>query len=229
MITKMIALDWLSMKYNWAGVIVIPILCIFMGMFSPTFIIPLSVFWFLGFSTTPFSAEEKGELNYLYLTMPIRRVDVVRGRFALSILLMIVGLVIGISLLSMVSFAALNFDIPFLSSVTLSTEQYMALIAVSYFIYAFFNLFMFPFLFKLGYEKGKYLGTYLPIAVLFLALLTHDIIMWQFEVHTSIINILINYVAENLLLAVGGIVIISTKLLFLSYVVSVRAYNRRDF
>jgi hypothetical protein len=228
MIAKMVALDWRAMKYNWSGIFIIPLMSLFASLFSPLFIIPLTVFWFQGFSQSTFSAEEKGELNYLYLVMPIRRADVVLGRFALSFILMLVGLAVGTAMLLVVNFLW-SVGIVFFGRAGLYFSQYMALFAIGFLIYAFASVFSFPFLFKFGYEKGKYYGTYIPIIFMFTLLIVHDVIMWRFALHTSVINIVMGFVAGNLVITAGGIVILSIALLLFSYWLSLRIYSKRDF
>ena len=228
MISKMVALDWRAMKYNWSGVLLIPLMSLLASLFSPLFVIPITIFWFQGFSQSTFSAEEKGELNYLYLAMPIRRVDVVRGRFALSFVLMLVGLAVGTAMLSVVNFLS-NIGIVFFGRAVLYFSQYIALFAIGFLIYAFASLFSFPFLFKFGYEKGKYYGTYIPIIFVFALLIVHDVIMWQFSLQTSVINLVMGFISGNLFIMAGGFFILSIALLLLSYLLSVRIYNKRDF
>jgi len=228
MIAKMVALDWRAMKYNWYGVLGIPLMSLFASLFSPLFIIPMTVFWFQGFSQSTFSAEEKGELNYLYLVMPIRRIDVVRGRFALSFVLMLVGLAVGTAMLSVVNFLS-TMGVPFFGRAVLYFSQYMALFAIGFLIYAVASLFSFPFLFKFGYEKGKYYGTYAPIIFVFALLIVHDIIRWQFSLQTSVINLVMGFIAGHLFIMAGGFFVLSMGLLLLSYGLSVRIYNKRDF
>jgi hypothetical protein len=230
MIRKMIALDWRAMKYNWTNIYLIPIMVLLMGIFSPLFIIPMSVFCFLGFSTSTFFAEVKGELNYLYLAMPIRRADVVKGRFVFSFIMVVIGLVVGIVMKHLVNFASLNLGITFLGLAVLELNQYLALLAISFFIYAFFSLFMFPFLFMLGYEKGKYFGTYLPIIIAVVSPIVYTIIVNHFELQQAdFMSVLMGYVAENLSTAAIGTMVLAIIILLFSYMVSVRIYEKRDF
>ena len=77
MITKMIALDWRAMKVYQIRFLLLPIFALIIGWIYPVFVIPISVFMYMGFSINPFAVEEKGELNNLYLTLPVKRNTIV--------------------------------------------------------------------------------------------------------------------------------------------------------
>ena len=119
--------------------------------------------------------------------------------------------------------------IVFFGRAVLYFSQYMALFAIGFLIYAFSSLFSFPFLFKLGYEKGKYYGTYIPIILVFALLIVHDIATLRLSLHTSAINLAMGWVAGNLLVAMAGIVALSVAMLLFAYRLSVWIYNKRDF
>lgn len=97
MIAKMIALDWRAMKYYQIRVLLLPVFVFIFGVvYSPLTVIPMSVVMSLNFSLNPFAVEEKGELNNLYLTLPVRRKSIVAGRYILSIIMLLCGIAIGI-------------------------------------------------------------------------------------------------------------------------------------
>lgn len=77
MIAKMIALDWRAMKYYQIRLLLLPVFIFIFGVYSPLTVIPMSVILSLSFSLNPFAVAEKGELNNLYLTLPVRRKSIV--------------------------------------------------------------------------------------------------------------------------------------------------------
>ena len=95
----MIALDWRAMKYYQIRLLLLPVFVFIFGVYSPLTVIPMSVFLSLNFSLNPFAVEEKGELNNLYLTLPVRRKSIVAGRYILSIIMLLCGIAIGILIL----------------------------------------------------------------------------------------------------------------------------------
>lgn len=221
MIAKMIALDWRAMKVYQIRALLLPFFIFVFGFYLPLAVIPMSVFMFLSFSINPFAVEEKGDLNNLYLTLPVRRESIVAGRYMLSLIMMISGIALGVLIMPLVNRFAI-------SKWFIGIEGYLVIISLSYLLYAILNLFMFPTLFKLGYNKGKFWGFYLP--VFFFAIL--------FGVYSSITTLLgnttqtfdfITWVSENLLVLSGGLFILASILLFLSYILSLKLYSKRDF
>jgi hypothetical protein len=83
-------------------------------------------------------------------------------------------------------------------------------------------------LFKLGYQKGKFWGFYLPM-VLFAMLFGAYSAISSLPEYTTITIDFIVYASENLPLVSGGIVVLATILLILSYAISQKLYSKRDF
>ncbi len=225
MITKMIATDWRAMKIYHIRVLLLPLLAIALGWFSPWTIIPICAFACHNFSLNPFAVEEKGALNNLYLTLPIKRRDIVIGRYTLSLIILIFGILMGVVLMPFANT---------LSKIILKSEWYagfngtIALIAISFLLYTVFNLFTFPILFKFGYTKGKLWGVYLP--AIFFGLI--------FGVYFTITSLpgnellqlkLISYASENIIIVSGGLIFLAVVLLLMSYAISLKLYSKRDF
>ncbi|MCL2198392.1 MAG: ABC-2 transporter permease [Defluviitaleaceae bacterium] len=232
MITKMIAFDWLTMKKGLAvDFIIIPILILVSGAFHPLYMIPLSVFFSFGF--TPFGAEEKGDLHYLHLSMPVKRSDVVVGRFALSFIIFLCSLILGRLLISVMGFISANIGLSFLIHPSISFSEYLTILTISYLLYALLSLLVFPVMFKLGYSKGKHIsiyGGYIPLMFIFVVLAAWDwsTTVWGRRAESPIIR-LIEYASENLVASGIALFIVSTSILLLSYLLSLRAYRNRDF
>ena len=88
---KMLRLNWSAMKCYRIRFLMIPVCLFVMGCLSPIFLVPMGAFLLFSFSLNPFAVEEKGDLNRLYLTLPVDRRSVVLGRYVLSFLLFAVG------------------------------------------------------------------------------------------------------------------------------------------
>jgi len=221
MIFKMVYLDWRAIKVYHKRLLLLPLLLLISGFYLPLLVIPVSVLMLLAYSINPFAVEEKGELNYFYLTLPVKRKTIVAGRYILSLIMLLCGIALGILFMPLAN----GFS---MSKWFLGIKGYLVVISLSYLLYAILNLFMFPVLFKLGYQKGKFWGFYLP--TIFFSLL--------FGIYTGITYLpgntaltfdFILYASENLLLVSGGTFILATMLLSLSYMISIRQYSRRDF
>ena len=221
MIAKMIALDWRAMKFYQIRLLLLPVFVFILGFYSPLAVIPMSVILFLSFSVNPFAVEEKGALNNLYLTLPVRRKSIVAGRYMLSIIMMLCGIAIGILIMLLVN----KFSI---SKWFIGIEGFMVVISLSYLLYAILNLFMFPILFRLGYHKGKFWGFYLPM-VFFALLFGLFFTITSMPGNETLTIDFIVYASENLLMVSGSIVVLATILLILSYMISLKLYSKRDF
>jgi len=222
MIAKMIVLDWRAMKYYQIRVLLLPgFVFIFGGVYSPLTVIPMSVVMSLNFSLNPFAVEEKGELNNLYLTLPVRRKSIVAGRYILSIIMLLCGIAIGILIMPLANKLSI-------SKWFIGIEGFIVVISMSYLLYAILNLFMFPMLFRLGYHKGKFWGFYLPMGFFALLFGAYLAITHLPENKTLTLNFIV-YASENLLMVSGSIVVLATMLLILSYMISLKLYSKRDF
>ncbi|NMA70183.1 MAG: ABC-2 transporter permease [Desulfitobacterium sp.] len=221
MMTKMIALDWRAMKVYQIRGLLLPVFIFFLGFYSPLLVIPMSVFMFLSFSINPFAVEEKGELNNLYLTLPVSRKSIVTGRYLLSLIMLLCGIVTGTLLMPLVN----KFS---LSKWYIGIEGYIAIIALSCLLYAFLNLFMFPILFRFGYNKGKFWGFYLPV-VLFAILFSSYVGFSSMPQYSTLTLDFIVFASENLLLVSGCLAALATVILLLSYLLSLKLYSKRDF
>jgi len=234
MIAKMIAFDLLTMKRGMVvSLLIAPILILLFGAFHPLYMIPISVFFC--FALTPFEAEEKGDLHYLYLSMPVKRCYVVAGRFVLSFIMFICGLLLGRILISVMGIISTSTGLAFLVRPSISLGAYLAILVISYLLYALLSLMVFPVMFSLGYAKGKYIsiyGGYVPLMFIIVVLAAWDwsTTMWERRTESqSPVVRLIEFATENLIMMSIGLVVISTIILLLSYLFSLRAYMKRDF
>lgn len=220
MIYKMMLMDWRAMKYYQIRLALVPLFLFFIGLGSPLIILPFGMYLALGYSVNPFAIEEKGDLNLLYLTLPVNRDNVVAGRFCLSIIFGVIGLIISIPI-------ALLSNVIGPSHYYLSLEQNLFILAISCFIFSISNLFIFPTLFKLGYQKGKLWGFYVP-AIIISILCTGGMTLMSMT-NINIISIAYNFGTNNLMLLNWGILLLSAIILFISYSLSKAIYNKRDF
>ena len=220
MIYKMMLMDWRAMKYYQVRLALVPLFLFFIGLASPLIIVPFGMYLALSYSVNTFAIEEKGDLNLLYLTLPVNRNNVVAGRFCLSILFGGLGLLMSIP----VAFIS-NLIGP--SHYYLNIEQNLFVLAISCFIFSISNLFMFPTLFKLGYQKGKLLGFYVP-AITISILCTGGMTLMSMT-NINFISIAYNFGTNNLMLINWSILLLSAVILFISYSLSKAIYNKRDF
>ena len=104
MAAKMMVMDWRAMKYYHIRGLLLPITAVAIGLFSsPLLVMPTCVLLFVFFSLNPFAVEEKGALNNFYLTLPVKRSDIVSGRFMLAGIMGLCGVVMSIPLIMLIN------------------------------------------------------------------------------------------------------------------------------
>lgn len=216
----MMLMDWRAMKYYQPRGFLLPIFSLFVGFFSSSLLVmPTCVLLFLFFSLNPFAMEEKGELNNLYLTLPVNRNDIVLGRFMLISVMGILGVIMSIPITIIVN----KFS---LSQYYLPISWYVSILAVSYLLFSILTLTTYPILFKLGYNKGKFWGLILPSV--FMGILYGAFISHMAGNERLLFNTL-EYAYNNMFLVSGGISLFATILMIISIMLSKRIYSKREF
>ena len=219
MILKLLLLDWRSLDiYRYYAMLMIIVSFIF-GIIYSILLIPYGVFFALTFSVNTFYVEDKFELNKLSLILPVSRKNIVLARYTFCFILVLLCITISASLMPVVRIYSLSkwyFD----------WGGYAALIALGILIFSIFNLAMYPFLFKLGYKKGKILGYFIPCAFFGILFIAYLIVSNYYPAMTIEF---ISFASDNLLLVSGGMIAAAVVLLLLSFYLSLRIYSRRDF
>lgn len=217
----MIRLNWSAIKCYRIRFLIIPVCLFLVGFFSPILLMPMGAFLLFSFSLNPFAVEEKGDLNRLYLTLPISRRTIVTGRYLLSFFLFAVGILLGLAMMPLANLVSLSKWYP-------DFRWNLALISFCFLFYGLMSLAMYPLLFRVGYQKGKIWGYYVPavlICLAYVAVLEYDI---QVGNGTFIFDLLV-YASEHILAVSGGMFVVGGGLLALSYLLSDRLYAGREF
>ena len=162
-----------------------------------------------------------GDLNRFYLTLPLKRRMVGGGLYALSFVLYVGGVLLGTALMPLANLYSLSKWYPDFSWM-------LALLSFSFLLYSLMSLAMYPVLFRLGYQKGKMWGYYVPaiaICLIYCAVVEYDTIV---RGGTLVLDLLV-YASEHMLAVSGGMLALGAVLLGGSYLLSVRWYERREF
>lgn len=220
MVLKMIAMDWRTMlPIQKISMLLWPFIVFFVGLgLGQLMVVPFSLILAMSYAASLFHSEEKVAFNNLYLSMPIKRGQIVTARYVFSLLLMLLGIVPGLLLKP-----AIRAILP--SRWYYPIEVYVAIVAIGVLFFAIMNLFMFPPLFRLGYLKGKILGIYVPAFIM-----GAFVGAWVIFSHgRDITSEFIAFAYENAWL-LSGIAFGAAAVIFvISYVLSLRLYSRRDF
>ena len=218
---RMAMLDWSAIKCFHLRLFLLPIISLAAGFVSVLLVVPTNVFLFLFFSVNTFAVEEKGDLNKLYLTLPVKRSAVVAGRYVLSICMGFAGLATGIPL-------AIFADRFSLSHYYGPIGWFLPVVTISYLLFSIFNLCMFPILFKMGYRKGKFWGMLMPV-VLFAALYSAGVIVLTLPGNEYLLFHVLEYASTNMFLVNGGMIAAATLILLCSFLLSKKLYLKREF
>lgn len=222
MIRKMMLMDWRAMKYYQIRIFLLPPFVFLFGLFmSPLFVLPTSVLMFVFFSLNPFAMEEKGELNNLYLTLPVSRDTIVCGRFLLGGVMGICGVIMGIPLTILVNKLGS-------STYILPLSWYLFVLAGSYLLFAVCVVATYPILFKLGYNKGKFFGLFIP-AIMMGVLYGLFSVLSHLPGNERMMFDLLEYASRHMILTSGIMILVSTAILVFSILISKRIYRKRDF
>jgi hypothetical protein len=218
----MIQTDWLAIKsHHWRLLIMTALIGIFCVMGLSLVVIPLAGYMAIAFSLNAFAVEEKGKLEHLYLTLPLTRKSIVLGRYAFMLACVTIALLLSgvLAYLTMpvLEFGTYKFDV--------DPQLILLFCCLGFAFSGFENLTMYPTLFRLGYEKGKVFGLYIPIG--FVGLLCGGVgvlLNHRMDLITRWLTYGLEHMARvSVLFAVAGVM-----LYCLSYRLSLRLYGGRN-
>ena len=226
---NMIKLEWLCMRSFQKRGFMLLFGWIAMGiLFHPASMLLLMPFTMFDFGSYSFLAGEKGEVDRLYLTLPINRKTVVRARFGLMAITGGIGLISGI----IVTFAASTLlygrttfaDFSF----SLNTNTIFLLIASSMLVCGFMSLSTFPKLCKVGWVKGKNRGYLIPGAVITLLFIV-GLLGNRFEVIYNFSDLIAEWLFANTVWTTIILLCAAVVLFVVSYMKAQKNYGKREF
>jgi hypothetical protein len=233
MTKKMIATDWIAIKSRYFEVIFLTAFTIAMismnGMVTMIFILMAAVFA-QNCAAEPFIVEEKGDLQQFYLSLPLSRKSIVRGRYVFMLICVVVmlGLSVGLALI-------ISPTIEFLDSRFDVTPSIIIMIGfVSFAASSLFNIFCYPIMFRYGFSKGKIIGFFVPIIIV--GSLLGLFVYWFGDIiknDPDRLYSMLTYITENATTVATVVSLISLGvglvLYFASYCISMKIYLRRSF
>jgi ABC-type transport system involved in multi-copper enzyme maturation permease subunit len=166
---NLVKLEWTAIKAHHWRIALMALLLVAMGLMGLyVVIIPMSVLMIAIFSTNTFAVEESGKLDCLYMSLPVSRKDIVRGRYALALIMLALGLLLTVTVVTLAPevFVLSGISLP-IANIGLTGCLLLTCVSITFF--AFINLCTYPFLFKLGYTKGKIFGYYIPLGLILVA------------------------------------------------------------
>jgi hypothetical protein len=233
MTKKMIATDWLAIKSRYVEIIFVTAVMVFFlfgGGFMAVLTILLAAVFAQSHAMEPFIVEEKGDLQQFYLTLPISRKSIVRGRYVFMLACVVVTLVftVGFTLILSPTIEFLDFRY------NLKPEIIIMLGFIAFAGSSLFNSICYPIMFRFGFSKAKIFGFFIPLFIvtglisllgLFIGNILRD--------NPERLFTMITYLSENAekVTTLVSLISLAVGVLFyaLSYCISMRVYARRSF
>jgi len=218
-IASFVHLDFYTLKPYKKSIILLIVIGLILGLTLKSLSVLPAIFmmWLVMYMSYPFSIAEKNGMDTLYATLPLRRRDIVIGRFAFVLLMEFIT----IAFVLLLSLLLSNlFPLPMeqsmgeaLFSLCVLSAVFSLLVAIQY-----------PLYFKLGYTKAK-LFTYIPFLLILML-----IGFWSAEEFSIAVNWIAvwHVISANPFLMYGSPVTIGLILIGISCALSCRLYERRD-
>jgi len=171
---------------------------------------------FIGY---PFAIGEKSNMDALYATLSVNRKMVVAGRYVFTLILNICVIML-FTILAAIGLFAVN-PAGFITS--LQTEFDFIIILVFCAFSILMQSIQFPFYFKLGYSKAKFLSI-LPIAIILAGYFAFSAF---FNVNSAVSLFFIKLIRSGFLIPL--LIIALILIVFSSVCLSMRFYKKREF
>lgn len=178
--------------------------------YDPNFMLIISMLIIFIISINTFSFDKENNWNKYALTMPVSRRDIVRAKYMLNIIGLLLGSILGF-LLTLIGNFFYKIDLDF--------NNFINILIISMAFFLILSAIDLPTLFKWGTNKGK--------IVLMIVLFTLIAIIFQIieKAYNYILNISsIDIIKLNLL-----IILISILIYFISYKISLYIMSKKEY
>lgn len=186
------------------------------GNKAPSSAIAMVLVFTMLIGTYPFAISDQNNLDTLYVAVNINRKQVVIGRYVTTLIINIVGIVIGIGLYVLLS---LFMKLP------INVLETLFLTSLLFIFITLSQAFQFPFFFKNGYLKSKAI-TYLPFALISLIILGLGQLYESRFKHVIESSLL--FLNSNSLLTVIIVIVFWGLAIFISYKFSHKYYSTKE-
>lgn len=219
-IKKMVVLDYETIKpyLTPKNLIIFIVLGGFMSYTSNSPVLFSSMAMFVGvlYTSYLFAVGEQNGIDVFYATLPVKRKDVVAGRYAF-IFLFSVFLFICATGLAVIMQLLLEQKVD-ISGAIISTF-------VVIMVYLLMESFQLPIFFKYGYIKGKNY-TYIPLFAFFALISVGSTRILKHPRAQAVVENLLK--KENLLIVIAALILTTTFCYILSYYIAKKNYIKRE-
>lgn len=217
-----VRLDYLTIKpyLTLRSIVLILVVLAFIsfGTGDSSLLIGMLMMYGTIYASYPFAVGDKNGIDTLYATLPLKKSDIVAGRYIFTLYLNVFT--------GVMSFATSAIIMTFLKK-GFDWKETLITILICFFIYSVLEAIQLPIYFKLGYAKAKFFA-YLPFAMFPAAIIAVSAFAGK-ENSMAFLNLTFLWVEENILLTVILAVILWIFLLLSSGLLSFRFYKNREF
>ena len=227
---NMMRLDIFGMKSFWGRICLralLPFILILAG--APVFFIAWMAYMMQDSAFYTFVTEEKGKLNHLYMTLPVNRKIIVRARFALVLAFLAIGIMLGTVFMLALSALLYGRTIIFEYNFNPGFNKMLLLISSAVLYCGIVNLPTLPLLLKLGYNKGKFIGFYLPSFAMIAIVVLVALLMNNVEAFNESVLSFVAWAHSNVALVSAMIMGAAVMTFAAAYALSQRVYAKREF
>jgi hypothetical protein len=219
MMKRTIALNWRMLKIYWYELPILLLVLLFIGwLASAVLIFPVAVVICLSGSISPFGGSlERKESIYLLQSLPLKRSHFVLGKFIISFLMMVGGLLVATLMMPLANILSnqvwnQHFELYFIS------------LAASFLLFAIMCLIFIPFALRVAPITQTVLYYIYLIPMMIIGGLAGFMLAYFEEQIVAFLAGIANQLA-----VVGIMGILAIFILFVSYLLSVKIYEKRDF
>ena len=226
---NMLKLEWLCMKSYRKALYLTPFAGIALAVLvHPVFALMALPYLMHDFGANSFMAGEKGEVDRLFLSLPIKRIMIIRTRFVLMLITGGIGLLAGIVITLLAS--------PLLYGHTILQEHtfipdfntMLLLVVSSILTCAIMNLFLLPTLCKAGYSVAKYRGTFILVGLASLLVIVRQLIE-RIKIVNYHATLAFEWALSNIIWTSAILLGIAIALFATSYALAQKNYSKREF
>ena len=218
MVMKLMRFYWLSTKTYRLELFIFPPCFLFIALsFNPLFIMPFAALFIVSVCIGFFVVEKKDSVT-LFLGFPVKRNQMVLGKYALSFILLIGCILLCIIIMPLANIILSN-------DWNLYFDMMLATIMVSLLFYSISCLLCFPFAMRIAAASSPALVYIILIPMVIFGFFYG----FTFARYEENILELYAYASANSLVVNGIMFTLAVLIHFASYVLSVKIYEKRDF
>jgi len=218
MIMEMLKYNWRTTKTYRLELYILPPVLIFFGVFSPSILVFPYAAIIITSVTLGFFIIEKKDAATIFLCLPVKRNQIVLGKYVFSLILLAANFLLCIIIIPIVNLMKAD-------KWNTHLEFVLSAVVMCFLIYTILNLLYYPISMWIGVVGSiTYIYIIIVPVIIIGAIVGYVVVLYE----ENILRFFA-FATENPLLVNGPIFILAMLILLFSYALSVKIYNRKDF